>query len=356
MTQSSEPREIDVTTSRLRTRVRFAGTGTGAPVLLIHGNVASGAFFAGLMRALAAAGHRVVAPDLRGFGGSKSLPVDATRGLADFADDLHALAELDSGLKVTGPVHLVGWSLGGGVAMRYAIDHPGRVASVTLLAAMSPYGFGGTRGPDGEPCWLDYAGSGGGSANPELVSRLAGGDSGADSPLSPRSVLRSAYVAPSHQLDSADEDALVASMLATAIGEDNYPGTSVASGNWPYCAPGERGVLNALSPRYCDLSGFAGIEPRPDVLWIRGDADQIVSDTSTSEFGYLGQLGLVPGWPGIDAYPPQPMVTQLRHVLDQYAAAGGHYREVVLHGCGHSPHLERPGEVAALLGEFLQNR
>jgi pimeloyl-ACP methyl ester carboxylesterase len=353
MTSSNESREVDVTTSRLRTHVRVAGA--GAPVLLIHGNVASGLFFTGLMRTLAD-GHLVLAPDLRGFGGSETRPVDATRGLADFADDLHALLSSESELRVSGPVHLVGWSMGGGVAMRYAIDHPGRVASVTLLAAMSPYGFGGTRGPDGEPCWPDYAGSGGGSANPELISRLAGGDRGADSPLSPRSVLRSSYVGPSHRLDDADEDEMVASMLATAIGDGNYPGTSVTSANWPHCAPGERGVLNAISPRYCDLSGFSGIELGPDVLWIRGDADLIVSDTSCSEFGYLGQLGVVPGWPGMDAYPPQPMVTQLRHVLDRYAAAGGHYREVVLAGCGHSPHLERPDEVAALLGEFLENR
>ena len=46
-------------------------------------------------------------------------------------------------------VHLVGWSLGGGVAMQYTIDHPDSVASVTLLASMSPVGFGGTRDAEG---------------------------------------------------------------------------------------------------------------------------------------------------------------------------------------------------------------
>jgi pimeloyl-ACP methyl ester carboxylesterase len=88
---------------------------------------------------------------------------------------------------------------------------------------------------------------------------------------------------------------------------------------------------------------FATISPRPPVLWIRGDSDQIVSDTSLFDFGFLGQLGAVPGWPGAEVYPPQPMVSQMRSVLDAYQANGGSYREVVFESCGHSPHIEHPG-------------
>jgi pimeloyl-ACP methyl ester carboxylesterase len=47
------------------------------------------------------------------------------------------------------------------------------------------------------------------------------------------------------------------------------------------------------------------------------------------------------------------MVTQTRAVLDRYAAAGGSYREVVLPGVGHSPHVERPQEFAVALLEHL---
>ena len=36
-----------------------------------------------------------------------------------------------------------GWSMGGGVVMQYALDHP--ALSLTLQAPVSPYGFGGTR-------------------------------------------------------------------------------------------------------------------------------------------------------------------------------------------------------------------
>lgn len=43
------------------------------------------------------------------------------------------------------------------------------------------------------------------------------------------------------------------------------------------------------------------------------------------------------------------MVAQTRAVLERYAASGGAYREVLLPGCGHSPHLERPAEFVAEL-------
>ncbi|HUM70287.1 MAG TPA: alpha/beta hydrolase, partial [Chloroflexota bacterium] len=58
--------------------------------------------------------------------------------------------------------------------------------------------------------------------------------------------------------------------------------------------------------------------------------------------GTLGQLGYVPGWPGADVYPPQPMVSQTRTVLEQYQANGGAYREVVIADAAHSPHIEKP--------------
>jgi pimeloyl-ACP methyl ester carboxylesterase len=95
------------------------------------------------------------------------------------------------------------------------------------------------------------------------------------------------------------------------------------------------------------------VNPRPPILWIRGADDIIVSDNSLYDFAFLGQLGVIPGWPGADAFPPQPMVSQTRHVLDGYAAAGGVYREVVVADAGHSPFLEHPDQfLAALLDTF----
>jgi pimeloyl-ACP methyl ester carboxylesterase len=345
-------RHIDVPTSRLRTHVLTAGPGDAPVLVLVHGNVSSARFFAPSMSVLAER-YRCLAPDLRGFGLSGAAGVDARRGVRDFADDLHALLT-ESALVPGGQrVHLLGWSLGAGVVLQYAIDHPGAVASIVLESPMSPFGFGGTRDLAGAPCWPDFAGSGGGTASPEMVRRIADGDRGTGDPASPRNVLTGLYGKPPFQLAAGLEDELVDAMLQMATGDDNYPGDAVASPNWPGTAPGERGVNNAISPRYFDVSGFAGLADRPDVLWLRGDSDQIVSDTSAVDLGYLGQLGAVPGWPGADAYPPQPMVGQMRAMLGRYRGAGGRYEERVLAECGHSPHLEHPDEFNAMVGEFL---
>ncbi len=342
----------DLPTSRLRSHVLCSGPASAPVLVLVHGNVSSARFFAETMAGLDGR-FRCIAPDLRGFGGSERAPVDARRGVRDFADDLHALLTEGDLVPAGQPVHLLGWSLGGGVALQYAIDHPGAVASLILESPMSPFGFGGTGDLAGTPCWPDYAGSGGGTASPELVRRIAADDRGDEDPTSPRRVLTTLYGQPPFPLAPEVEDALVDAMLAMAIGDDNYPGDQVPSANWPGTAPGERGVNNAISPKYCDLSGFAGVASQPSVLWIRGDNDRIVSDMSLVDLGHLGALGAVPGWPGRDVYPPQPMVGQMRAVLDRYQAAGGRYTEHVLEGCGHSPHLERPAEFRATITDFL---
>ncbi|MTD16008.1 alpha/beta fold hydrolase [Nakamurella sp. YIM 132087] len=317
----------------------------GRPLVLVHGNVSSSPFFFPLMTRLPA-GIRPVAIDLRGFGGTSTAPVDATRGLRDFADDVWATIDALGHDEVD----LLGWSMGGGVVLQMLIDRPSAVRTVTLVNPVSPYGFGATRA-DGTLASPDAAGSGAGSANTEFVRALADGDTSDAAPSSPKVVLRSFYVAPGW--DGEGEEIFVASMLSTATGEDNYPGDSRPTTTWPGVAPGDRGVLNTMAPTHLDLTGVVDIDPKPPILWLRGDADQIVSDTSMFDLSQLGALGAVPGWPGADASPVQPMVTQTRTVLDRYADAGGSYREVVFEGVGHSPHIERTDEVAEVLADHL---
>lgn len=337
-----------VETPRLRTGVleRIGDDPDAAPertVVLVHGNVSSALFWQQLMLDLPRE-LRVIAVDLRGFGASESKPVDATRGVRDFSDDLAAVLEA---LGI-GSAHLVGWSMGGGVVMQYALDHP--VLSITLQAPVSPYGFGGTR-RDGSRLTDDDAGCGGGGANPDFVQRLRDGDTSADGQTSPRSVLRTGYVAPGYA--SEHEDVWVASMLTTSTEPGNYPGDAAASANWPGFAAGAVGVLNTMAPRYFDVSGIVDLAEKPPVLWVHGDADAIVSDASFFDINHLGALGVIPGWPGAEAAPAQPMVSQTRDVLEAYRSGGGDVTEVELAGVGHSTHLERPAEFRAALLERI---
>jgi len=337
-----------VPTSRLTTAVLSVTGRTGYPVLFVHGNVSSSLFWQPTMLAVPE-GFQPLAVDLRGFGETDPEPVDATRGLGDYADDLAAVIEA---LGLTS-VHLVGWSMGGGVVLQYLTQRPGthRAASVTLVAPVSPFGFGGTRGPDGTLCDPSGAGSGAGSANPDFIERLAGRDRTDDMPTSPRQVLLAHYVKP--PFVPAELDIFVESMLSTRIGDDHYPGTSRQVPAWPGFAPGDYGVLNTMAPTHFRITGLAAVEPKPPVLWLRGADDVIVSDTSLYDLAYLGSIGAVPGWPGPDTWPPQPMVAQTRALLDGYAAAGGRYRETVIQDSGHGPHLDQAERFRAALVEHL---
>ena len=337
-----------VPTDRLTSAVLEVTGRTGPPVLFVHGNVSSSLFWQPTMLALPA-GFRALALDLRGFGDTDPAPADATRGLRDYADDLAAtIAAL--GLD---HVHLVGWSMGAGVALQYLADRPGahQVASLTLVDPVSPFGFGGTRGPEGTLCDPSGAGCGGGTGNPEFVARLAAGDRGGEDPLSPRQVLLAHYVKPPFVPEHLD--IFVESMLSTRIGDDHYPGDSRAIPVWPGIAAGDRGVLNTMAPTHFRIEDLSGVSPKPPILWLRGADDVIVSDTSLYDLAYLGSVAAVPGWPGEQTWPPQPMLAQTRAVLDGYAGAGGRYREVVIADSGHGPHLDQPEKFRAALSEHL---
>lgn len=339
-----------VRTDRLEIAYLEAGTGS-TPLVLVHGNTSSSLFYQDFMLALAATGrYRIYAPDMRGFGDTQVLPIDATRGLRDFSDDVFSLTQA-LGLSA---FHLFGWSMGGNVAIQFAIDHPDTLLSLALQAPGSPFGFGGTKGAEGSPIWPDFAGSGGGTANPVFVQNLGQGDRGSDQ-FSPRTVMNTFYFKPPFRAAPDREEIYVTSMLSCKVTEGIYPGDMTPSENWPTVAPGTQGPNNALSPKYLNQADLATINPKPSILWIRGADDQIVSDTSFFDFGFLGQLGAVPGWPGADVYPPQPMIAQIRTVLDAYQANGGEYREVVLVDCGHSPHIEKQDEVFRLFTEFVES-
>jgi pimeloyl-ACP methyl ester carboxylesterase len=89
------------------------------------------------------------------------------------------------------------------------------------------------------------------------------------------------------------------------------------------------------------------------VLWVHGSADVVVSDSSYFDMGFLGSVGQVPGWPGAEAFPPQPMVTQIRTVLERYRDAGGDVRMETFEGSGHFPPIDAAERFAAEFFGFV---
>ncbi len=324
-----------ITTDRITTRVLFSGPADGEPVLFLHGNLSSATWWEEVMLSLPA-GFRGIAPDQRGYGeADPAKKVDATRGMGDLADD--AIALLDSlGIE---KAHVAGNSLGGVVVWHLIAHYPQRLLSVTQAAPGSPYGFGATKGLDGAPCYDDHAGSGAGLINPELVKRMAAGDRSLDSPFTLRSALRALVFKP--PFVPAREEEILSSSLSTHLGLQDYPGDAVPSPNWPFAAPGLWGTNNALSPKYIRLvPGLLAAVPKPPVLWIRGSHDLVVSDRAAADVGALGAAGIIPGWPGMDLFPPQPMISQIRAALQRYQAAGGNYQEAIIEGAAHDVYLE----------------
>ena len=146
-----------VDTDRLRLHVYESGPADGVPVLLVHGNLSTGRFYEHVMSG-APDRYRLIAPDMRGFGRSERVPIDATRGLADWADDLHALLRA---LRVERPVHLAGWSTGGAAVATYA----GRARNPVLLDRSTwPDVSAAAVGDEGARGWL--------RAHPELVVQV----------------------------------------------------------------------------------------------------------------------------------------------------------------------------------------
>jgi pimeloyl-ACP methyl ester carboxylesterase len=333
-----------VQTERLQVHFLASGPEDGIPAIFVHGNVSSASFWEEAMLALPD-GFRALAVDLRGYGFTEAKPIDATQGLGDMAADVRSLVEA---LGI-GRHHIVGHSMGGGVVMKYALNHAADLLTITLVDTVSPYGYGGSKDVEGNMTYDDGCPTG---INPEFVQLLAAGERGRENPMAPRNVLRQFYVKP--PFIPTREEELLSSMLTTKVGDDWYPGSFVPSDNWPGAAPGTSGVLPAFNRKYFDASSLAGIDPKPPILWIRGADDLIVADNAMFDLAALGAMGAVPGYPGVEECPPQPMLKQTRAVLDQYATNGGRYEEVVIQNAGHSPYLEQPEAFNAPFHAHLQ--
>lgn len=105
--------------------------GDAGVILLVHGFAASRAESwkrLGWYAALSRAGYRVIAPDLRGHGESDKPHDAAAYARGELADDLVGL--LDH--LAVGRAEVLGYSMGAGLALGLALDHPGRVNNLII--------------------------------------------------------------------------------------------------------------------------------------------------------------------------------------------------------------------------------
>jgi pimeloyl-ACP methyl ester carboxylesterase len=100
--------------------------GSGPPILFVHGFPLSHSMWRAQLEAFSV-GHRVIAPDLRGFGES-----DVTEGTVTMEQHADALAVLLDELNVNEPVVLCGLSMGGYIAWQFQQKYPERLRALIL--------------------------------------------------------------------------------------------------------------------------------------------------------------------------------------------------------------------------------
>ncbi len=118
------------TLHRPDTELHYSDYGCGPAVLLLHGLGSHGGDWLFQTEALAPH-YRVITLDLRGHGQSRAVS-EVT--IEEMAEDVWALSEV---LKLDS-LHLVGFSLGGMVALQFALGHPQRLRSLCLINS-GPY-------------------------------------------------------------------------------------------------------------------------------------------------------------------------------------------------------------------------
>ena len=107
------------------------GCASSPPTVLLHGFTGYGGSWATQAEAFSAAGYRVLAPDLLGHGRSPAPPSRDRYEMGRAAADLSVLLKS----VIDEPTHLLGYSLGGRLALYFALTFPAQVRTLTLESA-----------------------------------------------------------------------------------------------------------------------------------------------------------------------------------------------------------------------------
>jgi pimeloyl-ACP methyl ester carboxylesterase len=116
--------------TQTRVRILESGDSGDVDVVMLHGWVASAYSFRHELESLPKLGAHCIAVDLRGFGLSDKPSARGSYTLDAYVADLDALLDELSLLRVV----LVGHSMGGGIALAYALSRPERVRGLVLVS------------------------------------------------------------------------------------------------------------------------------------------------------------------------------------------------------------------------------
>jgi len=267
------------------------GTANGRTVVLMHGKNFGGYYWVGVIRALSAAGYRVVAPDQIGWGRSSK---------PDIHYSFHLLAAntarvLDTlGIR---QVAVVGHSTGGILAVRFALLYPERVTELVLEDAlgMEDYRVGPSRSDE------DLYRTELNNTNPERI----------------RAFFARYFANPKPEIYEPLAEVFIRVTL---------------SGEFPRWAKASALAYQMIYQQPV-RSEYYLIKPR--TLFVVGDKDRTAILAPSASPELREQMGHYP------------------ELAQQAAKEIGHASVVVVPECGHIPHLEHPEIFYKALLEFL---
>lgn len=128
MAGAIQPAEFAV--GRQGRRLAGESTGSGPPIVLLHGITATRRYVVHGSKVLARRGHRQISYDARGHGESDPAPADRDYSYGELVTDLEAVLDAEVGGR---PLVLAGHSMGAHTAVAFALGHPERLAGLVVI-------------------------------------------------------------------------------------------------------------------------------------------------------------------------------------------------------------------------------